>query len=112
MGGRTGWSKPARARGQGLTEYLIIVALIVIAAIGVYSFFSESAETEAVPEAGHAGAPKAGVPVPAPAPAPAAPATVPAPASSPAPAAAPAPAPAPADGVQGVAPGGGAAPAR
>jgi type IV pilus assembly protein PilA len=28
-----------RARGQGMTEYIIIVALIAIAAIGVYSMF-------------------------------------------------------------------------
>ena len=26
-------------RGQGMTEYIIIVALIAVAAIGVYSFF-------------------------------------------------------------------------
>jgi len=31
------------ASGQGMTEYLIILALIVIAAIGVYSFFGQSA---------------------------------------------------------------------
>jgi Flp pilus assembly pilin Flp len=29
-------------RGQGMTEYIIIVALIAIAAIGVYSFFGET----------------------------------------------------------------------
>lgn len=28
--------------GQGMTEYLIIVALIAVAAIGVYSFFGQS----------------------------------------------------------------------
>ncbi|MBV8032781.1 MAG: pilus assembly protein [Betaproteobacteria bacterium] len=28
--------------GQGMTEYIIIVALIAIAAIGVYSFFGQS----------------------------------------------------------------------
>jgi Flp pilus assembly pilin Flp len=28
-----------RARGQGMTEYIIIVALIAVAAIGVYSYF-------------------------------------------------------------------------
>jgi Flp pilus assembly pilin Flp len=28
--------------GQGMTEYIIIVALIAIAAIGVYSFFGET----------------------------------------------------------------------
>jgi Flp pilus assembly pilin Flp len=29
-------------RGQGMTEYIIIVALIAIAAIGVYSFFGQT----------------------------------------------------------------------
>jgi Flp pilus assembly pilin Flp len=28
-----------RQRGQGMTEYIIIVALIAVAAIGVYSYF-------------------------------------------------------------------------
>jgi Flp pilus assembly pilin Flp len=28
--------------GQGMTEYIIIVALIAVAAIGVYSFFGEA----------------------------------------------------------------------
>ena len=28
--------------GQGMTEYIIIVALIAIAAIGVYSFFGDT----------------------------------------------------------------------
>ncbi len=33
----------ARAQlGQGMTEYIIIVALIAIAAIGVYSFFGQT----------------------------------------------------------------------
>jgi len=30
-----------RPRGQGMTEYIIIVALIAIAAIGVYSAFGD-----------------------------------------------------------------------
>ena len=29
-------------RGQGMTEYIIIVALIAIAAIGVYSYFGQT----------------------------------------------------------------------
>ncbi|PYE35385.1 hypothetical protein DFP83_101272 [Idiomarina fontislapidosi] len=29
-------------RGQGMTEYIIIVALIAVAAIGVYSMFGQS----------------------------------------------------------------------
>lgn len=29
----------SRQRGQGMTEYIIIVALIAIAAIGVFTFF-------------------------------------------------------------------------
>ena len=32
--------------GQGMTEYLIIVALIAIAAIGAYSFFSQTARQQ------------------------------------------------------------------
>ncbi len=32
----------ARQAGQGMTEYIIIVALIAVAAIGVYSFFGEA----------------------------------------------------------------------
>lgn len=31
-----------RQRGQGMTEYIIVVALIAIAAIGVYSFFGQA----------------------------------------------------------------------
>ncbi|MCC5853728.1 MAG: pilus assembly protein [Alkalimonas sp.] len=31
-----------RIKGQGMTEYLIIVALIAVAAIGVYSFFGQT----------------------------------------------------------------------
>lgn len=33
-------------KGQGMTEYLIIVALIAVAAIGVYSFFGQSVRTQ------------------------------------------------------------------
>ena len=29
-------------RGQGMTEYIIIVALVAIAAIGVYSYFGQA----------------------------------------------------------------------
>src|SRR5689334_21817140 len=35
-----------RQRGQGMTEYIIIVALIVIAAIGVYSAFGHSVQNQ------------------------------------------------------------------
>ena len=31
-----------KQRGQGMTEYIIIVALIAIAAIGVYSYFGQT----------------------------------------------------------------------
>jgi pilus assembly protein Flp/PilA len=31
-----------RQRGQGMTEYIIIVALIAVAAIGVYRFFGQT----------------------------------------------------------------------
>ena len=32
----------SKIRGQGMTEYIIIVALIAVAAIGVYSFFRQT----------------------------------------------------------------------
>ncbi len=32
--------------GQGMTEYIIIVALIAVAAIGVYSFFGKSVRNQ------------------------------------------------------------------
>ncbi|QYJ86832.1 pilus assembly protein [Shewanella mesophila] len=31
-----------KQRGQGMTEYIIIVALIAVSAIGVYSFFGKT----------------------------------------------------------------------
>jgi len=34
--------KSLRQRGQGMTEYIIIVALIAVAAIGVYSMFGQT----------------------------------------------------------------------
>jgi Flp pilus assembly pilin Flp len=33
-------------RGQGMTEYIIIVALIAIAAIGVYQFFGQTVRSQ------------------------------------------------------------------
>jgi Flp pilus assembly pilin Flp len=33
---------PQAERGQGMTEYIIIVALIAVAAIGVYSMFGQT----------------------------------------------------------------------
>ncbi len=35
-----------RARGQGMTEYIIIVALIAIAAIAVYSYFGNTVRNQ------------------------------------------------------------------
>lgn len=35
-----------KQRGQGMTEYIIIVALIAVAAIGVYSWFGESVRNQ------------------------------------------------------------------
>lgn len=35
-----------RVLGQGMTEYIIIVALIAIAAIGVFKFFGETARNQ------------------------------------------------------------------
>ncbi|RME34384.1 MAG: hypothetical protein D6786_05060 [Gammaproteobacteria bacterium] len=37
---------PRRIRGQGMTEYIIIVALIAIAAIAVYSFFGDTLRSQ------------------------------------------------------------------
>lgn len=36
----------ARQRGQGMTEYIIIVALIAVAAIGVYQFFGQTVRSQ------------------------------------------------------------------
>ncbi len=35
-----------RQRGQGMTEYIIIVALIAVAAIGVYSYFGSTVRNQ------------------------------------------------------------------
>ena len=35
-------SRQKRQLGQGMTEYIIIVALIAVAAIGVYSYFGQT----------------------------------------------------------------------
>ena len=35
-----------RQTGQGMTEYIIIVALIAVAAIGVYSFFGTTVKSQ------------------------------------------------------------------
>ena len=35
-----------RRRGQGMTEYIIIVALIAVAAIGVYQFFGQTIRSQ------------------------------------------------------------------
>ncbi|RUO25342.1 pilus assembly protein [Aliidiomarina minuta] len=36
----------ARQTGQGMTEYIIVLALIAIAAIGVYSFLGKSVRNQ------------------------------------------------------------------
>jgi Flp pilus assembly pilin Flp len=36
------FKSPRTERGQGMTEYIIIVALIAVAAIGVYSMFGQT----------------------------------------------------------------------
>lgn len=42
MGRKGGWDKRGRwQRGQGMTEYIIIVALIAVAAIAVYQLFGQ-----------------------------------------------------------------------
>lgn len=37
---------PHRQLGQGMTEYIIIVALIAVAAIGAFSFFGDTARNQ------------------------------------------------------------------
>ncbi len=41
-----GSKRVARQRGQGMMEYIIIVALIAVAAIGVYSVFGQTIRTQ------------------------------------------------------------------
>lgn len=36
----------SKQRGQGMTEYIIIVALIAVAAIGAFSFFGDTARNQ------------------------------------------------------------------
>lgn len=38
--------KPKRIQGQGMTEYIIIVALIAIAAIGVFRYYGNTARSQ------------------------------------------------------------------
>lgn len=38
--------KTRKQRGQGMTEYVIIVALIAVAAIGVYSLFGRTVRNQ------------------------------------------------------------------
>jgi len=38
--------KRAKQRGQGMTEYIIIVALIAVAAIAVYQFFGNTVRNQ------------------------------------------------------------------
>lgn len=39
-------AKQSRQLGQGMTEYIIIVALIAVAAIGVYSLFGKTVRNQ------------------------------------------------------------------
>jgi Flp pilus assembly pilin Flp len=39
-------SRAARQIGQGMTEYIIIVALIAVAAIAVYQFFGQTIRSQ------------------------------------------------------------------
>jgi type IV pilus assembly protein PilA len=39
-------SRPATQHGQGMTEYIIIVALIAIAAIAVYQYFGNTVRNQ------------------------------------------------------------------
>lgn len=35
-----------RKQGQGMTEYIVVLALVVVAAIGVYSFFGKTVRNQ------------------------------------------------------------------
>ncbi len=37
---------PSRQQGQGMTEYIVIVALIAVAAIAVYQFFGQTIRSQ------------------------------------------------------------------
>jgi type II secretory pathway pseudopilin PulG len=43
---KVGYPVRAKLRGQGMTEYIIVVALIAIAAIGVYQFFGQTVRNQ------------------------------------------------------------------
>ena len=45
-------ARVGRQRGQGMTEYIIIVALIAVAAIGVYSLFGKTIRNQVAGLAG------------------------------------------------------------
>lgn len=37
---------PRKERGQGMTEYIVVLALVVVAAIGVYSLFGKTVRNQ------------------------------------------------------------------
>ncbi|MCH8492207.1 MAG: pilus assembly protein [Idiomarina sp.] len=37
---------PCKQRGQGMTEYIVVLALVVVAAIGVYSLFGKTVRNQ------------------------------------------------------------------
>ena len=39
-------SNQPRQSGQGMTEYIVVLALVVVAAIGVYSFFGKTVRNQ------------------------------------------------------------------
>ncbi len=39
-------NKPGKIRGQGMTEYIIIVALIAVAAIAAFQFFGQTIRSQ------------------------------------------------------------------
>lgn len=40
------WSRQGAQRGQGMTEYIIIVALLAVAAIAVYQYFGQTVRNQ------------------------------------------------------------------
>jgi Flp pilus assembly pilin Flp len=42
----TAFSRRLKQKGQGMTEYIIIVALIAVAAIAVYQFFGQTIRSQ------------------------------------------------------------------
>lgn len=43
---KSSFRSPVRQSGQGMTEYIIVVALVAVAAIGVYTFLGQTLRSQ------------------------------------------------------------------